>query len=126
VAYHSDESGRLEVYVRPFPDVNGGKWLISSAGGRRPVWSRSGKELFYALGTSLMRVPITTRGAELIAGTSEALFSGPFDLTTNDFSVAPDDTAFVMVESDPNARPTQVRVVINWRQELAARLPPPR
>jgi Tol biopolymer transport system component len=126
VSYHSDESGRLEVYVRPFPHVNGGKWLVSTAGGRRPVWSRSGTELFYALGTSLMRVPITTRGAEFIAGTPEALFSGPFDLTTTDFSVAPDSTAFIMVESDPNARPTQVRVVINWREELEARLPRPR
>ena len=126
VSYHSDESGRLEVYVRPFPDVNGGKWLVSTAGGRRPVWSRSGRELFYALGTSLMRVPITARGAEFVAGTPEALFSGPFDLTTTDFSVAPDSTAFIMVESDPSARPTQVRVVINWREELAARLPRPR
>ena len=126
VSYHSDESGRLEVYVRPFPNVNGGKWLVSTAGGRRPVWSRSGRELFYALGSSLMRVPIATRGAEFVAGSPEALFSGPFDLTTTDFSVAPDSTAFIMVESDPSARPTQVRVVINWREELAARLPRPR
>ena len=47
VAYQSDESGRFEVYVRPFPDVEGGRWQISNDGGTRPLWARGGGELFY-------------------------------------------------------------------------------
>ena len=47
IAYDSDETGREEVYVRPFPDVEGGRWQVSTAGGREPIWARSGRELFY-------------------------------------------------------------------------------
>jgi eukaryotic-like serine/threonine-protein kinase len=46
IAYQSDETGSLEVYVRPFPGP-GGKWQISSTGGTLPVWSRNGRELFF-------------------------------------------------------------------------------
>jgi serine/threonine-protein kinase len=123
VAYHSNESGRLEVYVRPFPNVDDGKWTISTAGGRRPVWSPDGQELFYALGAALMRVPVTIRGAGFAAGTPEQLFSGPFELATTDFSISPDGKYFVMVESDPGARPTQVQVVLNWTEELTRLAP---
>ena len=47
IAYKSDESGRFEVYVRPFPGP-GGKWQISNAGGKLPIWSRNSRELFFA------------------------------------------------------------------------------
>jgi Tol biopolymer transport system component len=119
VAYHSDESGRLEVYVRPFPNVDDRKWTISTAGGRRPVWASSGRELFYAAGSALMRVPVTVQGTTFSAGTPELLFSGPFDLATTDFSITPDGSHFIMVEGDPNARPTQIHVVFGWTEEVA-------
>ena len=47
VAYQSNESGQDEIYVRPFPDADRGRWQISTGGGTRPLWARSGKELFY-------------------------------------------------------------------------------
>ena len=47
VAYHSNESGEFQVYVRPFPDVHGGRQQISTSGGTRATWSRNGRELFY-------------------------------------------------------------------------------
>ncbi len=47
MAYESNESGQPEIYVRPFPNVNSGRWLVSSAGGRQPQWGRDGRELFY-------------------------------------------------------------------------------
>ncbi len=50
LAYVSNESGLNEIYVRPFPNVNGGRWQLSTAGGNRPAWARSGKELFYGVG----------------------------------------------------------------------------
>ena len=60
VAYTSDESGRLEVYVQPFPAA-GGKWQISTNGGENPKWRRDGKELFYlGLDRRLMAVEVKT------------------------------------------------------------------
>ena len=57
MAYTSNESGREEVYVRPFPDVEGGRWQVSTAGGVKPLWAPDGRELFYlALGGRLMAV----------------------------------------------------------------------
>ena len=61
VAYMSNESGRFEVYVRPFPEGDG-KWALSTNGGGLPRWSRRGDELFYAEGNSLMAVSVSTRG----------------------------------------------------------------
>ena len=74
VAYASDESGRFEVYVRPFPAASG-QTPISIAGGTRPEWRRDGKELFYiSADGKLTAVPVTTDGATFSAGTSHALF----------------------------------------------------
>src|SRR5262249_12278625 len=50
LAYQSDESGSPEVYVRPFPDVNAGRWQVSTGGGRVPTWSGDGRELFFLVG----------------------------------------------------------------------------
>ncbi len=47
LAYASDESGTAEIYVRPFPDAGSARWQVSTAGGVSPIWSHSGKELFY-------------------------------------------------------------------------------
>ncbi len=60
IAYQSNESGRGEVYVRPFPNVEEGKWQISSDGGTSPVWAPRGQELFYRNGEAMMVVGIQT------------------------------------------------------------------
>ena len=64
LAYQSNDSGQDQIYVRPFPNVNDGRWPISPAGGSRPVWSPAGRELFYVTGSngalSVMAVPIQT------------------------------------------------------------------
>ncbi|MBI3472582.1 MAG: PD40 domain-containing protein [Candidatus Solibacter usitatus] len=67
VAYRSNESGKPEVYVQPFPP-SGGKWQISTAGGHEPRWRRDGKELFYTLGQKIRAVPVKTEGATFEAG----------------------------------------------------------
>ena len=62
LAYEANDSGRFEIYVRPFPDVNSGRWQVSTAGGTRPLWARSGQELFYVSPTgALMRVGVDAR-----------------------------------------------------------------
>ncbi len=58
LAYASNESGQYEVYVRPFPNTNDGKWLVSTDGGEEPVWAHSGRELFYKGGGNLMSVEV--------------------------------------------------------------------
>ena len=118
LAYHSNESGRFEVYVRPFPTVGERKWTISTSGGQHALWSRDGTELFYVVGSSVLRVGIDGRGPELKAGRPELLFSGPFDITYTNYTVSRDGTHFVMVEVDPDARPTHVSVVVNWVEEV--------
>jgi Tol biopolymer transport system component len=117
LAYMSDETGRFEVYVRTFPEVTGGKWLISTNGGAHPAWSHDGRELFYVNGTTAMSASVTSRGNAFDAGAPQALFTGPFETGSPQFDVAADGT-FVMVEADPNAKPTQIQVVLNWFDEL--------
>ena len=73
LAYQSNASGTFEVYVRPFPDVEGGQWLVSTAGGIEPMWSRDMRELFYRSPKgAVMRVPIVP-GATWTAGTATQL-----------------------------------------------------
>src|SRR5262249_38236442 len=82
LAYQSDESGRYEVYVRPFPDTNAGRWTISSDGGSRPVWARNGRELFYVAGQTpspirMMRVAVDTAKG-FSATVPQQLFEGRY------------------------------------------------
>jgi serine/threonine-protein kinase len=118
LAYMSDESGRWEVYVRPFPNVNAGKWLISTGGGTDPVWSPNGRELFYMNGTAMMGTTLEANGSAFHLSAPEMLFTGPFETGSTAFDITPDGMYFVMVEADPDAKPTQFQVVLNWLEEL--------
>jgi Tol biopolymer transport system component len=117
LAYESNESGRFEIYVRPFPDVTAGKWLISTSGGQRAVWGAETKELYYHVGSSMMRVAVEASGPSFKAGNPEPLFSGPFDMTYTGYALA-QDGRFIMVEIDPHARPTQLLAVLNWSEDV--------
>jgi eukaryotic-like serine/threonine-protein kinase len=123
LAYESDETGRFEIYVRPYPAVETARWLISATGGHSPVWSPEDRELFYMNGAKLLAVPVAAEGSSFAAGAPVELFEGPFDVTqTRNFDVAPDGERFVMVEVDPYSRPTRLQVVTGWFEELR-RLP---
>ena len=75
VAYQSNESGRDQVYVRPFPRVNDGVWPVSTGGGTRPAWAKTGRELFYLDDTNaLTAVPVQTSGATFVFGNAKKLF----------------------------------------------------
>jgi Tol biopolymer transport system component len=124
IAYQSDESGRREVYVRPFPEVDSGKWQISSAGGVEPQWSPQGKEIFFLYSGSMMAVNVETASG-FSAGVPKALFStAGYPIIDLKYSVSPDGQRFLMFKpasgtaSDDAADEMSVVVVENWFQEL--------
>ena len=127
LAYTSNESGRNEIYVQPYPGP-GGKWLISTDGGTEPVWSRNGRELFYRNGDKLMAVDIQTQPA-FKAGTPRMLFERPgYQVGTRpDYDVAPDGQRFLMIKHTEQQQSalTQIHVVLNWFEELKRRVPTP-
>ena len=72
-----DESGQTEIYVRPYPDVDAGRWQISTNGGRSPMWSPREDELFYRNAKQMLAVPVATgRGFE--PGAPLVLFEGSY------------------------------------------------
>lgn len=126
VAYVSDESGRNEVYVLPFPGP-GGKWQISVNGGGDPVWARNGRELFYLNGTEMMAVDIETNPT-FRAGTPRRLFDGGFITGVGRVPVydVAADGRFLMVQEtsgDGEQGPPSIIVVENWTEELKRLVP---
>ena len=76
LAYESNDSGQFQIFVRPFPDVNTGRWQVSTGGGTQPLWARNGQELFYLASTgALMSVPVV-RGTTWTAGAPTKLIDG--------------------------------------------------
>jgi Tol biopolymer transport system component len=120
IAYVSNESGRDEIYVVPYPAA-GGRWQVSTAGGAEPVWSRDGKELFYRNGDKMMAVPVETR-ATFSVSTPKQLFEGSFIKDhRNDvnYDVSPDGKRFLMVkEFEAETRTADINVVLDWFTEL--------
>jgi eukaryotic-like serine/threonine-protein kinase len=126
LAYISDESGRFEVYVQPYPGP-GGKWQVSTDGGTEPVWNPNGRELFYREGDKMMAVDVT-RQPSFSAGKPKMLFEGPYlptPVTFPNYDVSPDGQRFLMLKSvdQSQAAPTQINVVLNWFEELKQKVP---
>ena len=120
IAYDSNESGRDEIYVRPYPGP-GGKWQISTDGGMEPLWNPKGQELFYRNGDKMMAVEVTTQPA-FSAGKPRILFEGAYVPTPRslpNYDVSPDGQRFLMLEaSEQGQAPEQINVVLNWFEEL--------
>ncbi len=127
IAYISDESGRPEIYVQPYPGP-GGKWQISTEGGNEPAWNHNGRELFYRSGNKMMAVDVTTQPT-FSAGKPKVLFEGQYvavspGLTGTAFDVSSDGQRFLMVkETEASMSATQINVVLNWFEELKRRAP---
>jgi len=127
LAYVSDESGRKEIYVQPYPGP-GGKWQISTEGGVEPLWNRNGRELFYRSENKMMSVEIATKPS-FSAGTPKKLFEGAYQLlsgiSTPNYDVSPDGQRFLMLKpvEQSQAGPTQINVVLNWFEELKQKVP---
>jgi eukaryotic-like serine/threonine-protein kinase len=131
IAYASDESGKLEVYVQPFPaslggKFAGGKWVVSKGGGTQPTWRRDGKELFYISADSKMMAVEVSTSPTFKAGVPKALFAAPifgggafgvvhrYDVTAN-------GQRFLINAFSPGGAPSSsppITVVLNWQAGL--------
>jgi serine/threonine-protein kinase len=127
LAYTSNESGRFEVYVRSFPDLDR-KWQISTDGGIESAWSRDGTELFYRdeEGFRLMAVD-TALEPSFRPGKPRLLFEGSFVESPGygrNYDVAPDGQSFLMVKQEMEGiEDAQIHVVLDWLEELKRLVP---
>ena len=120
LAYLSNETGQWEVYVREFPGP-GGRWQVSTEGGRQPVWARNGGEIYYRNGDKMMAVPVETERS-FSAGRPVELFERRFSDPTYaspQFDVAPDGEHFVVIREEP----PRIQIVLNWHEELMRLVP---
>ena len=111
--------------MRPFPNVDAGRWTISTSGGTRPLWARSGTELFYLDGAGAMtRVAVQT-APTFSAGTPARLFDTRYVTAQNgrSYDVSPDGQRFLMIKASGTEQAPTMVVVLNWLEELKAKLP---
>lgn len=112
MAYTSAESGRFEVYVRPFPNTEDAKWQVSNRGGSMPRWAPNGRELYYhAVRDSLVAVEVPP-GQGFLMGEQRALFPNVgFRRTLGSYDVLPDGS-FIMVRQNLGAEAGQGLIVV--------------
>jgi eukaryotic-like serine/threonine-protein kinase len=138
LAYESDESGQFEVYVRPFPAVDQGRWQVSNTGGRQPAWSRDGRELFYiAADGALMSAGVQAPqgGQAFAAATPVKLQDGGKYYDTEGtpnrgrtYDVSRDGLRFLRIKQIPsqtNATRGSLVVAANWFTDLKRLVPVP-
>jgi serine/threonine-protein kinase len=114
--------GRLDIYVRPFPDVNRGLWQVTSDGGTFPLWSRDGRELYYVtLDNAFVAVPVEASATTWRAGTPTILFRREYFVRDGSlgrqYDVAPDGR-FLMLKRQAGTEPAHFVIVQNWVAEL--------
>jgi serine/threonine-protein kinase len=125
VAYVSNETGRNEIHIRPFPGP-GEKVTVSTEGGNEPLWSPSGRELFYRSGDAMMAVDVST-SPTLEVGKPRRIFEKRYEPTLAlwpNYDVSPDGRRFLMVKTiEEEEAPPQINVVLNWHEELKRLVP---
>jgi serine/threonine-protein kinase len=125
VAYQSNEFGRIDVYVKPLRG-SGEPRLVSTDGGSFPAWARNGREFFYLdASRTLTAVPVTESAGRLGFGAPSKLFALPPVGGTDGrpYDVAPDGRFLIVKDVEPGAqRPQAIVVVLNWLEELKARM----
>jgi serine/threonine-protein kinase len=134
LAYSSDESGDYEIYVRPFPDVDAGRWQVSRGGGVHPQWSRDGTELFYLEvrdpDVAMLAVPVEP-GQSFRPGAPTELFAGPYfygaTVSSSDVYDVAADGRFLMIKepeaADGGQTQPDIVIVENWFEELKRLVP---
>ena len=124
LAYSSNESGQYDIYVVPFPNTAAAKWAVSTRGGTEPLWSHSGKELFYRdVAGNLVAVEVHSTPT-FSSGRSTVLFPAGAYLSFargTEYAIAPDDRRFLMIRQIAGSVPDELIVVDNWFDELKAK-----
>jgi serine/threonine-protein kinase len=125
LAYMSNETGKYEVYVLPYPGP-GGKMQVSTDGGTEPAWNPNGRELFFRSGDKMMAAAIVTQPT-FSASKPTLVFERHYlwaSGTIPMYDVSPDGRRFLMVEdTDQDTPVTHINVVLNWQEELKQRVP---
>jgi len=117
IAYQSDESGTVEVYVQPFPG-HGGKWQISKAGGTQPVWNRNGKEIFYVSADNKLMAVDVKADSGFEAGPPRALFEVHLKSVNGwKYDISPDGQRFLANVVIGEVRSNPITLVLNWAAE---------
>ena len=119
IAYASDQSGRSEIYMRPFPG-QGEELMISTGGGSEPLWARKSGRLFYRQGDAMMAVDVTT-SPSVTVGPPRRLFERRYNRSNGywpDFDVTADGRRLLMVKGIAPEASTRINVVLNWFEEL--------
>jgi serine/threonine protein kinase len=123
LAYTSNDSGRMEVYLRPFPAPDQ-RWQVSTEGGTQPLWNPNGREIFYRSGDKMMVVSVSAGTAPTLSE-PRLLFETPYafgaGVTIPNYDVSADGERFVMVKEDSNAN--RLNLVLNWFEELKRLVP---
>jgi class 3 adenylate cyclase/Tol biopolymer transport system component len=130
MAYVSDESGNgMNVFVRPFPDIDEGKWQISTNGGESPLWSPDSSELFYIVDGLFMVVSLETEPT-FKPGRPEILISGMYISGVGEgipWDIHPDGNRFLLIATPGSDAfgigPRRINIVLNWFEELKQRVP---
>ena len=126
LAYASDETGRTEVYVRPFPNAGAAKYTVSYNGGAEPLWSHSGKELFFRDGAENLVAADIAPGDAFRVTSESALFSTHEYVTDNrhhSYTVSLDDRSFIFVKAPIlSGMPVQMVITLNWFEELKRKM----
>ena len=133
MAYASSEAGRVEVYVRPFPDVDDGKWQISRDGGLAPVWAPDGRELFFRNLTNFELLVVAVETEPVFnPGNPEVAFVAPYRVSSPGRGWQWDmaaDGRFLMIKESGSGQGagglSQINVVLNWFEELKRLVPTP-
>jgi len=122
MAYASDESGQMQVYVRPFPNPDR-RWQVSTQGGTQPLWSRNGNEIFYRTGNKMMVAGIAA-GADPILSQPKQLFDQRYvfqNVSLANYDISLDGKRFVMIKDEAGSG--RLNVVLNWTEELKRLVP---
>jgi serine/threonine-protein kinase len=130
LAYESFENDRVEIWVRPFPDVNGGKWPVSNGVGSQPLWARNGKELFFIDASGALMSVAVEGQSHPVFGTAAKVLNKSYvwsipTFAGRQYDISPDGQRFLMFKGRSNESSTvgSVTIVQNWFEELKRLVP---